>query len=189
MKNILIKFNKNIYFQQEICYNAVKQTKYFRNLGSGAMQLKRYEAAAILVFIIFASFTLGYYVGRDSVDAAIVISAQNSVVQALNEVSTVISADETTAAGMTDDSESSEHVSAAATSEFEPDNASDTVLININTASAEELKELPGIGDVLAQRIIDYRSTHGPFSSKIDITNVSGIGEKTYEKICDLISV
>ena len=62
-------------------------------------------------------------------------------------------------------------------------------LININTASREELETLPGIGEVLAQRIIDYRRTNGYFKSIEEIKEVSGIGEKKFEAIKDLITV
>lgn len=64
----------------------------------------------------------------------------------------------------------------------------DNGLININTASADELKSLTGIGDVMAERIIEYRSTRA-FKSKEDIMSVDGIGSKTYENIKDDITV
>lgn len=62
-------------------------------------------------------------------------------------------------------------------------------LININTASVEELDELPGIGPTIAQRIIDYRDANGPFQTIEDILNVSGVGPSTFEQIKDLITV
>lgn len=62
--------------------------------------------------------------------------------------------------------------------------------VNINTASAQELDDkLPGIGPTLAARIIQYRETRGRFSKAEDICNVSGIGEKRFIDIKDLISV
>ena len=62
-------------------------------------------------------------------------------------------------------------------------------VININTASKETLMTLNGIGESKAQAIIDYRDESGGFKSVDDITNVSGIGEKTLEKIKDKISI
>ena len=61
--------------------------------------------------------------------------------------------------------------------------------ININTASRTELTDLPGIGNVLAGRIVDYRTQHGAFSRIDDIKRVSGIGEKRFEAIQDKITV
>ncbi|MDK0863750.1 ComEA family DNA-binding protein [Clostridium perfringens] len=62
-------------------------------------------------------------------------------------------------------------------------------VININTASKETLMTLNGIGESKAQAIIDYRDEIGDFKSIDDITKVSGIGEKTLEKIKDKISI
>lgn len=61
--------------------------------------------------------------------------------------------------------------------------------VNINTATLEELDSLYGIGPVLAQAIIDYRTEHGLFRKPEDLLNVSGIGPKTLEKIIDQITV
>ncbi len=62
-------------------------------------------------------------------------------------------------------------------------------LVNVNTATAAELEALPGIGPVLAQRIVDHRTEHGPFSSVDDLIEVSGIGEATLANIRDLVTV
>ena len=62
-------------------------------------------------------------------------------------------------------------------------------LININTASAEELATLPGIGATTADRIVQYRTDHGPFASTSDILNVPGIGPATFDSIKSLITV
>lgn len=61
--------------------------------------------------------------------------------------------------------------------------------ININTADSEQLQELDGVGPVTAEKIIDYRNENGRFKNTEDIKNVSGIGDKTYEKLKDDIKV
>ena len=61
--------------------------------------------------------------------------------------------------------------------------------VNINRASKEELKTIPGVGDVTAQKIIDYREKNGDFSSIEDLKKVGRIGDKTIEKIKDKIEV
>ncbi len=52
--------------------------------------------------------------------------------------------------------------------------------MDINSASAEELANLPGIGTALAERNVDYRGSHGPFEAAEDLMKVSGIGEKVH---------
>ena len=61
--------------------------------------------------------------------------------------------------------------------------------IDINRAEPWLLEALPGIGEVLAQRIVDYRSENGPFRRIEDLLKVSGIGPATFEKIKDYITV
>jgi len=61
-------------------------------------------------------------------------------------------------------------------------------LININTATADQLESLPGIGPTAAQNIINYRTQHGPFETVEDIMNVPGIGPSTFDAIQDLIT-
>jgi competence protein ComEA len=63
-----------------------------------------------------------------------------------------------------------------------------TQLININTAALEELEELPDIGPVIAQRILDYRTANGPFLTIEELMKVLGIGQVTFDKIKDLIT-
>ena len=62
-------------------------------------------------------------------------------------------------------------------------------IVNINTATAAELDALPGIGPVLAGRIIDYREAYGGFRSPEELSKVKGIGEAILEEILDLITV
>ncbi|MDW8799843.1 helix-hairpin-helix domain-containing protein [Clostridium sp. A1-XYC3] len=61
--------------------------------------------------------------------------------------------------------------------------------VDINTATKEELKTIPGIGDVTAQKILDYREKNGRFSSIEDLKNIDRIGDKTVENMKDKIDV
>jgi competence protein ComEA len=61
--------------------------------------------------------------------------------------------------------------------------------VNINTANAAELESLPGIGPVLAEAILRYRSAYGPFKRIEDLLDVPGIGEKTLEKLKPFITI
>jgi len=62
-------------------------------------------------------------------------------------------------------------------------------IIDINKASAEELKTLDGIGDALSEKIIEYRENNGPFKSIDELKNVSHIGDKLFSKIKDYVKV
>ena len=64
-----------------------------------------------------------------------------------------------------------------------------TTLINVNTADAIQLQELPGIGEVLSAAIVKYREDNGPFASVDQLDEVSGIGPATLENIRDLVTV
>jgi len=61
--------------------------------------------------------------------------------------------------------------------------------ININTASQVELQKLPRIGEVVAQRIIEFREKNGKFKKIEELMKVRGIGEKTFDNLKDLITV
>lgn len=66
---------------------------------------------------------------------------------------------------------------------------SGAMLVNINTATVAELDVLPGVGPATAQRIVDHREAHGPFTSIDQLIDVSGIGAKTLERLRDLVTV
>lgn len=61
--------------------------------------------------------------------------------------------------------------------------------IDLNSAAKETLMTLPGIGEVLAQRIVDYRAAHGAFHSVSELMQIEGIGEKRYNAILEFITV
>ena len=61
--------------------------------------------------------------------------------------------------------------------------------LNINTATKEQLMEIPGFGDVISEAVITYREQNGDFTNKEDIKNVYRVGEKLYDQIKDYITV
>jgi competence protein ComEA len=62
-------------------------------------------------------------------------------------------------------------------------------LVNLNTATLAQLDALPGVGPVLAQRILAYRDQHGGFAAVGDLRQVDGIGDARYEQLKDLVTV
>jgi competence protein ComEA len=63
------------------------------------------------------------------------------------------------------------------------------IVVNLNSATADQLASLPGIGERTAQRIIEYRQKNGPFKKAEDLMNIQGIGEKSFLRLKDLVTV
>lgn len=113
---------------------------------------------------LFAGITLGFFLGRNLTRGDVMVSLPESMYTEPTQASTAVSV-ETTGA---------EEVSFP---------------LDINQADSEALQALPGIGEVLAGRIISYRDENGPFSSPDQLMNVEGIGEKRLEAILDYITI
>ena len=125
--------------------------------------------------LLFASFTLGFLAGRSTAPGDVIITQLPQVTQAPDRAMPVLPpAPEETISSSRDASVSEQENSG---------------LININTATAAQLDTLPGIGPVLAQRIIDYRQANGPFTSLSQLLLVEGIGEKRLANILPLITI
>lgn len=70
-----------------------------------------------------------------------------------------------------------------------PAEAKSPVMVNLNTATASELQELPGIGASTAARIVEYRQKNGPFKKTEELMNVRGVGEKGFLKLRSQVTV
>jgi competence protein ComEA len=77
----------------------------------------------------------------------------------------------------------------APTTETGTETSGATGLVNVNNATNAELETLPGIGEVIAQAIVDHRTENGPFTSVEQLVDVSGIGDATLENIRELVTV
>lgn len=116
-----------------------------------------------VVTALFVGFTLGLFVGRNTSSGTVTLAVSPQM-------------------------QTAPTAAATAAAETVPE---ETVSfpVNINTADADTLTALPGIGRVLAERIVAYRRQNGPFRAVEEIMKVEGIGEKKAEAILDLITV
>ncbi len=128
------------------------------------MKLLKSEKCALIITIVFLALTLGFSLGRHQQESVFIVT----------------------------ESAFSSHGSQSAAENGAPSSAaveSERTIININSCTAAELEALPGIGPVLAERIIAYRESEGGFKTIEDITKVQGIGAAVYEDIREYISV
>ena len=118
----------------------------------------------LLITIIFSVFSAGFFMGRN---------------QNRNTVSVSLPSEFMTLPSVTTEPERAAEEEAGVI----------TFPISINDADLESLMALPGIGEVLAQRILDFRTENGAFSAPEELLNVEGIGKKRLEEILDLITI
>ena len=154
------------------------------------MKNKAMAALAALV-LLFGGFTGGFFLGRNTrvetiqTTKTVHETVPGETVVVLREVLVTLPPETV----MPTVPSTEPPVRSEPSKQTEPKKSSDssekkvTFPVNINTASKKELDALPGIGEVLAQRIIDYRSANGPFSTVDELTKVKGIGAKTLEKL------
>jgi len=179
------------------------------------VKITKTELICISITILLVGFVLGFYTRDASIQDTIIIETEKTVAAPVSEQPNLVSTEETSDdAAMTSPREeiaadtpeemqvtdektdaSPEGMPLALTEAEEmskaipEENAEETGRININTASADELETLPGIGPVLAERIIAFREEYGAFAETDELMLVSGIGEKTYAKLKNLITV
>lgn len=126
--------------------------------------MKKQRLSILLtVTVLFTAFTAGFFLGRNGSHGSVAVSVPEAM-QTVPAVTTL-------------------------PAQTVQETLSVTYPIDINTADADTLSALPGIGQVLAKRIIAYREENGAFTATAELLNVEGIGEKRMEAILDLITV
>lgn len=130
------------------------------------MKLKKLEIVCLVVVCMLLTFTAGYFAGVGETERS-----------------------QTTELTVFTDREPEPAAEPAKKQPVQKPNPESEGKVNLNTADLETLQELPGIGPVLAQRIIDYRESFGDFVMIEQLMEVTGVGEGKYEKVKDLITV
>jgi len=143
------------------------------------MDLKKYEKIILCCVTVLGIFSVGFFIGRDTGKNEIIITTSGTPANTGTTANTVTSAADGTSAGT---GGQTSPVPSPDESEA-PAETQGSSKLNINTATADDLQALPGIGEVLAERIVEYRTQNGDFESVDDLRKVSGIGEAKLSNI------
>lgn len=131
------------------------------------MKERKIALVLLMLTLTFAGFCVGLFIGKQREPASVTIYTTKTLTATVSE--------------------------STAAPESPPESTQGAAyvdgLLDINLASIEDLTTLPGIGPVLAQRIVDYREQNGRFSSVEELRNISGIGEKRLSAILEYITV
>lgn len=136
------------------------------------MKISKVEFAAVLLAAVFLAFTGGWFLRGSTQARPVWVETERTLAQETPIVFTPAPA------------ETAAEPSAAPTA-----SVSGTGKVDLNTATAEELMTLPGIGEKRAADIIAYREANGPFRIPEDLTRVSGIGEGILAGLIDQVTV
>jgi len=144
------------------------------------MHMRNIEKIVLVTTIVLIAILIGYWLGTKNVEAEFVVHvAKPSIASDLMRGN---------------DEEGAETSGTDSDSDLILPTESVIILdehkvININTADFDMLVQLPGIGDSLATRIIEYREVYGNFKDIYELMNVSGIGEKKFDALIEMITV
>lgn len=126
--------------------------------------------------VLFVGITVGFSLGRNSDSDPVQLSVFEK-------------AESSAVSSQTGDAPNTDQTATDISSISQETTAPYTGPVNINTADLQTLMTLPGIGEVLAQRIIDHRTANGSFQRVEELIQVTGIGEKRLEAILDYVTV